>query len=177
MTNQVFESAFRRILKKPCWDVRLGHGSFLTLEFGRPSLTIREPIAAKSGSSNKVREHLARRQVYVHGEWHLWLMHCNWEVRANGKFVGNSSKRLSARHAADFLNGQKLIKFSILPRKVRCLFTFDLGASLSTTPYDRHSEQWSLFEPSGKVLALRADFKYCYGRAVSPREEASWKRS
>ena len=44
-------------------------------------------------------------------------------------------------------------------------FEFDLGATLETKPYNRKSEQWLFFEPSGTVLTLRADQKYSYGNS------------
>src|SRR6202044_1321814 len=116
---------FEDILGKPCWDVKPGHGSFLTLEFGKPHLVVREPIAAKKARSAKVRSHLARRYVHVCGEWHLWIYGCDWEVRSKGKRIGDSSTKLGIRRAANILNGQKLIRYSILPRKVQSIFSFD----------------------------------------------------
>jgi hypothetical protein len=169
------EKVFERILGKPCWNVKPGYGSFLTMEFGKPHLEVREPIAARKGASAKVREHLARRQVDARGEWHLWIMYCDWEVRCRSKLVGDSSTKLKTRRAADFLKGQKLIQFSILPRKVEYIFVFDLGATLKTFPYDENGEQWMLFEPSHKVLVVRADGRYKYGPSNLPRDEGVWK--
>jgi hypothetical protein len=39
----------RSILGKPCWNVKRGHGSFLTLEFGQPHLVVWEPLRVPSG--------------------------------------------------------------------------------------------------------------------------------
>jgi hypothetical protein len=173
MTNPVLNSVFKRVLGKPCWNVQVGHGSFLTLEFGRPQLEIREPTVAMKGSSKKVRENLARRSVFLHGEWHLWLMHCDWVVHSKRKRVGGSSTKAGAHRSADFLNGQKLIGFSISPGTVETVFKFDLGATLRTSPYDRHLDQWLLFNPGGKVLVLRADGEYSYHRSAATKE--TWK--
>src|SRR4029077_11157532 len=117
--NKDFKKVFAGILGKPCWDVKLGQGSFLMLEFGTPHLVVREPIATRKGVSAKVRADLARRRVYARGEWHLWIAYCDWEVRCRGKRVVDSSTKLGTRRAADFLNGQKLTHFSISPRKVQ----------------------------------------------------------
>ena len=171
--NQDLEKVFERILGMPCWDVKPGQGSFLTLEFGKPHLVVREPIPARQGSSAKVREHLARRQVYARGEWHLWIKYCDWEVHCKGKRVGDSSTELDTRHAANFLNGQKLIRYSILPRKVQSIFVFDLGATLKTFPYDANSEQWLLFGPSKKVFIVRADGRHEYVRSDVPADEGA----
>jgi hypothetical protein len=173
--NRDFEKVFKGILGKLSWDVKPGHGSFLTMEFGKPHLEVREPIATRKGVTAKVKQQLARRHVYVRGAWHFWIMYCDWEVRCNGKRVGDSSTKTKIRRAADFLDGQKLIRFSILPSKAQSIFVFDLGASLTTLPYDKGSEQWMFFEPSKKVLILRADGQYKYERSETSSDEGTWR--
>ena len=144
----------------PCWNVKPGYGSFLALEFGKPHLEVREPIVANKRCSPKVRKHLARRGVFVHGEWHLRIASCAWEVLSNGKHVGNGETKSSMRRAATVLDGQKLIRFSIAPERLLCVFEFDLGGTIRTVPYDKKGEQWVLFTPEEKVLTLRADRRY-----------------
>jgi hypothetical protein len=171
----VFEEVFRSLYGKPCWNVELGLGSFLTFEFGKPHLVVRKPVTAKKDAPAKVQAHLAQRHAYVSGEWHLWISYCNWEVYLKGRHIGGSSTRQSARSAVDFLNGQKLVEFSISPRKVQSTFLFDLGGVLKTLPYDRGSEQWLLYVPPNKVLALRADARYRYGRSDKSADDREWK--
>jgi hypothetical protein len=79
------------------------------------------------------------------------------------------------RWAAGVLDGQKLIRFSISPRKVQSTFEFDLGATLNTWPYDKVSEQWLLYEPSQKVLVVRADGSYRHTRSDIPERPRDWK--
>jgi hypothetical protein len=62
--------AFDPVRGLPSWDVRRGHGSFLTLEFGPPRLEIDDV--------RNVHAHIGadwikvpRRMAQVHGEWHL----------------------------------------------------------------------------------------------------------
>ncbi len=174
-TAQIFERMFGGVYGKPCWNVKPGDGSFLTLEFGLPHLEVREPIIASRVASPRVRKALARRNVFVRGEWHLWVYCCNWEVLTNGKRTGDSSTKLRTRLAADLLNGQKLIRFSLDPKRVQCVFQFDLGATLITVPYDENSEQWSLYTPKHRVLTLRADRRYQYMRSDLPRDQSAWK--
>lgn len=171
----VFEKTFKRIYGEPCWDVKQGHGSFLTLEFGKPHIVVREPVAASKTASSRVRKSLARRRVYPGGQWHLWIYCCDWEVLSRGRRVGDSSADAKIQRAADFLNGQKLIRFSISLRKLQCLFEFDLGGTLKTRPYDKKSEQWLLYESSKKVLVLRADGRYKYVGSSAPDNEQDWK--
>jgi hypothetical protein len=79
------------------------------------------------------------------------------------------------RRAADLLDGQKLIEFSLFPKKDQCIFEFDLGATLRTMPYDRKGEQWVLHTPEQKALTLRADRRYQYMRADVPKDRGQWK--
>jgi len=97
------------------------------------------------------------------------------EVLTKGKRTGDSSTKPRVRLAADVLNGQKLIRFSFDPKRVQCVFQFDLGATLRTAPYDEDSEQWSLYTPKHRVLTLRADRRYQYMRSDLPRDHRAWK--
>ncbi|HME35828.1 MAG TPA: hypothetical protein VKF84_11360 [Candidatus Sulfotelmatobacter sp.] len=171
----IFHKVFRELYGEPCWNVQPGYGSFLTLEFGKPHLDVHEPIVASKDAPRKVRRLLARRNIFVHGEWHLRIASSAWEVLSNGKHVGNGSTKLSMRRAADLLNGQKLIQFSFRPEESWSVFEFDLGATLRTVPYDRKSEQWVLHTPKQKTLTLRADRRYQYMRADLPRDRGQWK--
>lgn len=172
---RVFERVFRKLYGKPCWGVKQGYGSFLTFEFGRPHLVVREPIVASKSASLNTRRSLARRQAHPRGQWHLWIYCCDWKVLSHGKRVGDDSTNVRIRRAAKFLDGQKLTRFSISSRKLECVFEFDLGGVLITKPYDRAREQWLLYEPSGKVLVLRADGRYKYSRSDIPESKGHWK--
>jgi hypothetical protein len=171
----IFHKVFRELYGEPCWNVKPGYGSFLTLEFGKPHLEVREPSVASKDASGKVRRLLARRSIFVHGEWHLRIASCAWEVLSNGKHVGNGSTKPSMRRAADLLDGQKLTRFSFLPEKAWSVFEFDLGATLRTVPYDRKSELWVLHTPTQKALTLRADRRYQYMRADLPEDRGLWR--
>lgn len=162
------------LLGMPCWGVKRGQGSFLTLEFGAPSVSVREPITSESGSA-KVRRALARRHVVVHGAWHLWIYCCEWRVESGGRTVGDSSAWRRIDAAARVLDGQKLIGITLAPRGARTKFVFDLGAVLETRPYDRTSEQWSLYTPTGRVISFRADRKYAIAKGGQPESQHRWR--
>jgi hypothetical protein len=164
-----------KLYGRPCWNVRPGFGSFLTLEFGEPHLEIREPIAPKKNIPGFMRKSLGRRGVYLCGDWRLWIYCCDWEVLSGRKRIGDSSRKVRIRKAAEFLNGQKMTHFSISPRKVICTFRFDLGGILRTMPYDTESEQWMLYEPSHKVLVVRADGRCAYEPSHLPDDATKWK--
>jgi hypothetical protein len=159
----VIDKAFAPLAPLPCWGVKRGHGTFLTFEFGEPTLMIREGA--------RVRRALARRLAYPRGQWHLWLYCCAWRVTDGEREVGDWSSSARIDRSARFLNGQKITSVYLKPRGARTTFVFDLGGRLETRPYDRTSEQWFLYEPSGKVLEWRADRRYSYN---SSKEESVW---
>jgi hypothetical protein len=177
-------SHFEPICGKPCWEVKQGHGSFLTLEFGTPKLFVGEVRERpRKRRLVKIWKSVSPRQVFVHGEWHLWIYCCEWKLTLGLGRLANvhseSSKRQIAA-ALRILNGQDLTKVSINPKAGSSIFEFDLGGKLTTKrkkdlntvgePY----ENWMLFEPSGHVLTYRADGKYSWHRADEPFENPEW---
>lgn len=174
--DPVIERVFKKVYGKSCWRVSPGWGSFLTFEFGTPHLEIREPIVPKGNISEKVRRNLARRHVFIKGDWHLWINCCDWIVLSKRKVAGKSTSKSSIQNAADLLDGQKLTRFSINPKLNQCAFDFDLGGVLTTRPYDNHSVQWFFFDsPVQKVLKFRADGSYSYSRFDVPAGTEEWK--
>jgi hypothetical protein len=99
---------------------------------------------------------------------------CDWEVFSKNKRIGGSSREKSVQRAADVLDGQKLLRFSVQSRTARSLFEFDLGAVLKTRPYDKKSEQWLFYEPHYKVLILRADKCYRHARSDIAAKREKW---
>jgi len=113
--------------------------------------------------------------VYVRGNWHLWIYFCKWEVFQRSRRIANSdSSDLRIDRAAALLNGQKLVSARVILRGMRTLFEFDLGGRLETRPFNRTGEQWLLYEPSGNVLAVRADKRYSYGPGNRPIDREKW---
>lgn len=147
-------------------------GSDITFEFGRPRLEIREPPEASPKVSKRVRELFARRRVHVHGEWHLWIWICGWEIFQNTKRVGSHRSTSNLDRVVFSLNGQKLVRFSMSNRGNDCHFEFDLGGVLVThrSPVraDAEADHWQLFEPSGYVLTLRNDGTFSCQRSNRP---------
>jgi hypothetical protein len=178
MSKKEVHTSFEPLIGLPCWNVKPGYGSFLTLEFGEPELDIREPIHAPK-CRQKVRKRLARRSVVVHGRWHLWIYCCEWQVITKGKVVGHSdlagSTKKWIKRAADELNGQKLTGFRIKPKRGSSTFEFDMGSSLQTKPYNKRSNQWLLYEPDGRVLTYRADGRFSHHPGDLPPGEEVWR--
>ena len=172
----VFERAFAKLYGKSCWGVWKGIGSSLTLNFGKPHLEIREPIVAGPKASKRVRELLARRGATVKGDWRLWIYCCDWEILQKGKrFSKSSSPDERIERTAGLLDGEKLVRFTLVPKGLHCIFEFDLGSILRTRPFSRTHEQWLLYEPTGKVLVLRADKRYSHHPSNRPDNKKDWK--
>lgn len=173
--DPVFDKVFKKLYGKPCWGVKQGVGSCLTFEFGTPRLEIEEPKQLGKKFTRRVRELSARRRVFIHGQWHLWIYFCDWVISSKGKRIASSNSRdHTIKKATNILDGQKLIRFSIIARGNHSIFEFDLGGTLETLPCDRMGEQWLLYEPSGNVLTLRADKRYEFHSSMS-RADGPWK--
>jgi len=173
--DPIFERAFGKLYGKPCWGVQNCVGSDIIFEFGKPHLEIREPSTPNPKASRRVRDLLTRRLVVVHGEWHLWIDLCDWEILQKGRRIGTSRSRSDLQRIVHSLNGQKLVRFSIQSRGQDCVFEFDLGGLLVTNRLGPEDEQWRLFEPTGYVLILRGDNRYSYIRSNAPRDAGPWK--
>jgi hypothetical protein len=179
--EEVIAETFGKMYGLPCWNVKPGLFPGLTMEFGQPHLEVnREPQPPKADWSRRLRKHMARRVVVIHGDWHLWVLSCNWSISIQGKEVGDSSTRRRIQKGARALDGQALVAVEVRPRGCRTFFRFDLGGVLQTWPHDRKSEQWHLFTPLGRlssaegrhfgaVLTLRADKMYQFAQGAEER--------
>ncbi len=175
----IINNIFNPIYGKPSWQVEQGYGSFLTFEFGKPHLEIREPRQVSAQASEKVRKNLARRHVHVHGEWHLWIYLCDWRIFFQGQELANdTSNRRTIKKATRELDGQALTQV-IISSSIVTTFEFDLGGRLEVIPnydvYEKTDDLWHLYEPSGKVFTLRADGYYCHMSGNIPSDKGKWR--
>ena len=171
--DPVFERCFAPLIGQPCWQVRSGHGSFVTLEFGEPYLEVREPRGVAAHVSARVREMLSHRNITVRGQWHLWVYCCDWSVFDRDRVVGCSDDSESFAAATQFLDGQILTAASTDSGSVS-EFRFDLGGRMTTGPRDDDGELWMLYQPDGNVLTLRANGSYCCSPANGDPNMEEW---
>ena len=172
MSDRV-ENVFRPLFGKIAWQVKKGHGSFLTFEFGSPSLIIDEPIGPKPGNCDKLKRLAARRKATLRGEWHLWIFCCDWEIEDHGAQIAHcESPDTVIAQATAFLDGQILVAVSVAPDS-STIFQFDLGGVLKTSPWPEEEavEQWKLYEPSGHVFTIDSSARYSHQPGNSPPEE------
>ena len=174
--HPALERSFRKLYGMPCWNVKQGYGSFLTLEFGEPHLVVREPRTPTRKTSKRVRESLARRLVYLRGDWHLWIYCCDWAIYdRRQQIVTSEGPKRKIKQAADFLNGQALQDASFHYRGCRSVLTFDLGGRLVVGSRPPDYEAWLLYEPTGKVLTLKADKTFSHHPSDTSPDSVAWR--
>jgi len=149
------EDAFLPIVGQLAWSVRRAHGTFLTMEFGSPHLIVREPIAASSAASAKVRRNLARRRVSIVGDWHFWVKYAQWEMRtASCSMSSRDAEVALIEEALGELDGQILSSVSGGTVLSSCVLRFDLGGLLHIWPMPEiDDDQWSIHEAGGRIIS------------------------
>ncbi len=134
---------FLPLIGQKAWGASVGHGSFVTIEFGRKRLY----------------------HHHYHGEWHLWLYLCQWDLRSNDRLLAHSeSKRKLMQLAIDNLNGLELRGLTFDSQRMATEFTFDDNLRLQCKPYTDAApdeECWMLFMPDGQVARLRGSELKC----------------
>ena len=157
---------FSRISGHPCWGVTAEYGSWLGLNFGPPTLHVRE------GVSDSGQGGLQRRRVFVEGRYRLWIDLCDWTIFEDGRRRFHSAQpRAALRRAAAHLDGQILQHFSLELRPLRCSFGFDQGITLVTercADARRDDELWHFYSPR-TYLGLRSDARLEFGRLQPER--------
>ena len=68
---------FGKMYGLPCWGVKPGLFPSLMLKFGNPRIEVSPPRVWKPRWFRGPRQHLARRQVIIRGEWFLWIYYCH----------------------------------------------------------------------------------------------------
>lgn len=162
---------------KEAWHIRRGVGSFLTMEFGEPGREIREPVAVRPGTPPRIRRALSRRQVTIHGEWHLWIDQAAWCIEQRDETLAESeSSDELIDEAAKQLDGQRLTAISRKSERQTTTFEFDLGGKLTTWARASKGSLWMLRPRSGDCFALKADGKVHSGPVDPAHKDWHWLR-
>jgi len=150
------KALFEPLMRRVVWQMRRGHGSFLTMEFGTPHLVVREPIVPSLDHSDRVTRILRRRRVDVTGDWHFWVEYGDWRIStADGVLTSDDPPGSSSDECLRDLEGQRLV--SVVPgsHAQSCGFEFDLGGSLDIWPSNEiPDDQWSLYRWDGDIAAF-----------------------
>lgn len=134
-------------------DVKLGHGSFITMGFGND---IEYPMTIRGKSETKSCP-----------EWLLWIQHGDWELHLNesGADIVCSARddRTVIAKKISLLEGLALQEIKIMPSLSYTKFMFgDYGPILIVHTHhrwypDSNDEyiDWELFTPERKVLCVQ----------------------
>ncbi|QDU81624.1 hypothetical protein Pla110_33670 [Polystyrenella longa] len=162
MNQQIIDQWLQPLYGQPCWGLNYGRQTNLSLNFGEPSLSIREPYCTES-SSETVQQQASQRNVTVHGEWWLWLWCCYWQLTLSNEVLATgSSSNKKIEKAISLLSGQKLVAASVNQSSGFTQFQFDLGCELKCRRYgdDNQDELWNLYMPNRYVLSVHGDGTY-----------------
>jgi hypothetical protein len=168
MNSQAVDRSFQPLYGQLCWGLRYDRNLNLSMNFGKPSLHVREPFSTDS-TSEAVRRMASRRRVTVRGEWWLWLYCCYWRLTSGDLELatGSSSFRRIERATAQ-LDGQELVSVAVEPETGATRFAFDLGCVLHCRRFERDTdaELWMLYKPSGYVLSVHGNGTFSHQRAT-----------
>jgi hypothetical protein len=140
------------LVGKTPWGLRRGVGSFLTMEFGLPDNNL----------SGKL----------MHGEWHLWLYHCNWRIEIKDTTVASSEfEPTIIDQAIQTLRLSTVRQAEVSNPSFDLSLYFDPAVRLLTlsSSADHDQEQWMLFMPDGNCLTAYGDGNFDLGRINEPR--------
>ena len=169
--TQILKDSFGQLSGLPCWGVKRGHGTSLTLEFGQPHLRIREPEV------DPLAESLGKhRCVSVAGQHHLWLHLGDWEISYEGEQIASSNSEQDQIDRGTFLlDGQILTKFVQQRSPTESQFHFDLGGKLVIRKYiisAADEELWHFYS-GDSVLSLLSSGILEYGAKDETSDESA----
>jgi hypothetical protein len=119
---------------------KLGHGSFITIDFGRD---ITEQVKTRSGMKTR-----------SYGEWRLWIYMCAWRIDMNkSPLIGSNDPREKIEKHVIELEKRTLTGIQILNDAFDAKFQFgtEIDLYLFSTNTDQY-EQWMLYMPNEMVF-------------------------
>lgn len=123
---------------KAAWGVKVGYGSFLTIEFGVPNKS---------------------EYCSIYGEWYLWLYLCSWRIEKDGYLiVGSDDSKEKLIKSTSTIEGYELRLFKVYPQTLDLLLTFENNSILRTfstiadNEINQDKQHWMLYMPDNRVL-------------------------
>jgi hypothetical protein len=168
MNLKFIKRSFQPVYGQPCWGLNYDRCLNLSMNFGKPSLCVREPCNTNS-KSEVVQRLAAQRLVTVRGKWWLWIYYCSWRLTSDGLPLATSSSSLKRiERATAKLAGQALVSVEVEPETSATRFCFDLGCVLHCRRFeeDTDAELWMLYKPSGYVLSVHGNGTFSHQRAT-----------
>jgi hypothetical protein len=131
--TQSLKAYFEPILGRVAWNVALGQGSLVTMEFG-------EPLSTDSDT--------------VHGTWHFWVYCCAWRLETPDDVLAYSEdSRSRLEQVLPLLEGKKLEDIEINFPNGDTLLHFAGRLVLRLMPiYSETYEHWFFYTPEGVLV-------------------------
>jgi hypothetical protein len=180
--DEEINQLLQQLVGELVWSVERGHGTFLTMEFGAPHLVVREPIKSKSEMPRVVRL-LAHRQVFIHGDFSLFIQDSRWSISTKDQTVGQDSSETEVGEMLRDLDGQRISAVNF--GEADTTLEFDLGITVrlgkSIFPNEPRSVLWSLKRFGIPSLVLLNDGSILRGdemdeKLISPISPPARKR-
>lgn len=116
------------------WRVRVGHGSFVTMDFGE-----RMPAEDPDGMDR--------------GEWHLWVYCSAWRIESEHDVrAGSEDEREIIDAALQVIENQELKSVAVSTPSLGVDLDFGNYVFRVFPVYATGAEHWMLYTPSGAVL-------------------------
>jgi hypothetical protein len=131
--HELVKHWLNRMIGLRVWGPSVGHGSFVTIEFGETRVT-------STGS--------------IGGEFHLWIFGAQWQIRdANRTAATSDDERPVMQAGVNLLDGSKLRRFEFDRERMSMNLFFGHDVELAITPWgDPEMEEWYLWLDDGTVI-------------------------
>jgi hypothetical protein len=174
----VIDDAFEPLYGSMCWGVAWDCQTGVRLNFGRPHLIVREPVAREPDPEESDSMNCSRmyRGVWVVGDWSLRIEDAYWKLTLRDiPAVTGSSPWQRIEMGLARLDGQELTSVVVNPNSAATRLTFDLGGVLDVRRLGRgdDGDLWTLHTPNDRRLSVRGDGCYHFGRGTS--RHRTWK--
>jgi hypothetical protein len=148
--TELVHSLFRKIQGLKPTRAKLGHSSFITIDFGQD---LSEKIKTRSGTETR-----------YYGEWRLWVYMCAWRIDINKKpCAGSEDSREKIENCLAKLIERELDAVIILNDSfdAKLIFGKDVELHLFSF-YTQDREQWLLYTPGQKVFTAGPGDEWTY---------------
>lgn len=141
MMNKTPKQLLQSLIGKAPWQVSLGAGSVVSMEFG----------------AHDPRQSGAR----IHGEWSLWLYVCSWRLESPGAvIIGCEDERDKIRKVFRERTWTPISELKVVPPALDLDITFEDQSRLRTfsvnsTVADEQQEQWIAYTPYLKSIIAK----------------------
>jgi hypothetical protein len=144
---------FEKIYDLKVRNIKQGHGSFLTMEFGKE-------LEYEIIEYEKIKKE--RR-----GEWYFWIQMCSWRIDENLiPIAGCEDSRETIENALKKIENKKLKKVEVLNPAFDMKIEFEKGVLINLfsiyTEEDQDLENWILFTPEKKTLTANPGGQLIY---------------